>query len=642
MQFKTLIKYDTSYQYREVGGKMTTSEETYGIITDNEGRIYLEDERVILTSSSVFGILRNDLMKNISEDRMKGFLIRYGWNLGKKDAKNVLSKNYSSIEEILKKGPELHMMRGFTKVQRVGLQLDYDKEKKEIKRVHVEGLWSGSYEAEEYIDQYGISDTAVCYTLVGYASGYYSEICKKKVIFKEVACKAMGSDHCYYVGKTIPEWEGSIDKELKYYEDQPIVQELETTYEKLLEERNNLAKTFSIHERLTDELVNSNNLQSIADVIYEETGIPILIENKDLRVLSYSGLEKDFFAEDYSCFKTLVHEQKDGKYYKTRKIVHEDKQYLVTPIMLQRKCFGFCSFIYKDHQPVTKVDKMILERAASICSLYILNEKTSFEAVERMKGHFLNQIIDGSFLSEKEIYNRGQYVQIDLKKDYYIAVLKYRDHSAYTKNELAFQDHVMESVQNYFKNRHTALIGYRSSMLVLLIQKEQQQEIDKTICQPLLKTLKRTYPDRIFQMGVSTLAQNILSAKEHYNEAVTALKMTNKNQPIKTFEQISLAGLLIYAKEKNSVLQKAKHLLDPIYEQKEENQELIRTLFVFLTNGGNLEKSMEQLALSMSGLRYRIRRLQEILGKDLRNPTISHELLLALKVLEAEGEVSLD
>src|SRR5699024_2243586 len=99
LQFKT-------FRIERQVGKMKTSEEAYGIMTDQEGRIYLEDERVILTSSSVFGILRNDLMKNISEDRMKGFLIRYGWNLGKKDAKNVLSKNYSSIEEILKKGPE--------------------------------------------------------------------------------------------------------------------------------------------------------------------------------------------------------------------------------------------------------------------------------------------------------------------------------------------------------------------------------------------------------------------------------------------------------------------------------------------------------------------------------------------------------
>lgn len=61
-------------------------------MTDSNGRIFLNDERIILISSSVFGILREDLAENLSEERMKGFLIRYGWNLGKKDAKNVQSK----------------------------------------------------------------------------------------------------------------------------------------------------------------------------------------------------------------------------------------------------------------------------------------------------------------------------------------------------------------------------------------------------------------------------------------------------------------------------------------------------------------------------------------------------------------------
>ncbi|MFP3490504.1 PucR family transcriptional regulator, partial [Staphylococcus sp. SIMBA_130] len=81
------------------------------------------------------------------------------------------------------------------------------------------------------------------------------------------------------VGKTIPEWNGSIEKELKYYHDEPIVRELEITYEKLLEERNNFEKTFTIHARLTQEFTNGNDLQTIADAIYEEIGIPILIEN---------------------------------------------------------------------------------------------------------------------------------------------------------------------------------------------------------------------------------------------------------------------------------------------------------------------------------------------------------------------------
>ncbi|MGE7587660.1 XylR N-terminal domain-containing protein [Peribacillus sp. NPDC101480] len=56
-------------------------------LKNDEGEIHLNDERMILTSSSIFGTLRKDLIENIGFERMKSFLIRYGWNIGVNDAK---------------------------------------------------------------------------------------------------------------------------------------------------------------------------------------------------------------------------------------------------------------------------------------------------------------------------------------------------------------------------------------------------------------------------------------------------------------------------------------------------------------------------------------------------------------------------
>ena len=50
---------------------------------------------------------------------------------------------------------------------------------------------------------------------------------------------------------------------------------------------------------------------------------------------------------------------------------------------------------------------------------------------------------------------------------------------------------------------------------------------------------------------------------------------------------------------------------------------------------------MSDLALSMSGLRHRIRRIEELLKKDIRDPEEMHQLLLILKALIALGEISI-
>ncbi|WP_054752715.1 4-vinyl reductase [Piscibacillus salipiscarius] len=116
-------------------------------------------------------------------------------------------KSQAITRESFKKGPTLHMMRGYTEVVRTHFSIDYNSDQS-VQCIHVEGKWLNSYEAEEYIKQFGCSNSPVCHTLVGYASGYYSEICQKSVYFKEVSCKGMGDSHCSYVGKTLQEWGG--------------------------------------------------------------------------------------------------------------------------------------------------------------------------------------------------------------------------------------------------------------------------------------------------------------------------------------------------------------------------------------------------------------------------------------------------
>ncbi|WP_344341516.1 4-vinyl reductase, partial [Streptomyces rhizosphaericus] len=198
----------------------------------------------------------------------------------------------------LKKGPTLHMMRGYTEVVRTHFSIDYNSDQS-VQCIHVEGKWLNSYEAEEYIKQFGCSNSPVCHTLVGYASGYYSEICQKSVYFKEVSCKGMGDSHCSYVGKTLQEWGEDIKEELRYYQDQAIVKELEKTYKQLIEEQNIISRSFHIHKLLTDELANGSDLQDMASVVHNETKVPLLIEDVHFNPIAYSGIQEDRLIEIY-------------------------------------------------------------------------------------------------------------------------------------------------------------------------------------------------------------------------------------------------------------------------------------------------------------------------------------------------------
>jgi PucR family transcriptional regulator, purine catabolism regulatory protein len=611
-------------------------------VTEEDGSLFLENERMILTSSSVFGTLRKDLIENIGMDRMKGFLIRYGWNLGMNDAKKMLQKNLPSIKDILRQGPVLHMMKGYTKVKTSHLQVDYDSSGA-VKSVHVEGRWLSSYEAEEHVHQFGESTMPVCYTLIGYASGYYSGICGHTVIFKEVACKATGDQTCGYVGKSLLEWGGLVDDELHYYENKTIVKELEQTYEKLLDERNNLSTTLSIHKKLTEELTNGNDLQSIVDIVFETTNRPIIIEDLDYTPITYAGISSTRLEEVILKIDRQKDELKTKSFHQTNKFTFTTHHRLVTSIVLEKKIVGYCSFIYdKQSKGATEVDQMILERVATICSLYMLSEKNSFEALERMKGYFLEQILNGHFSSKGEILKRGRYVSIHLERPYYLITLKYSSYDESLENELLFHEQIMESTFTYFKDRSNVLIGQRRGYIVVLMQIESEGENVLQVCNRFMKSLTKCFVDCSFKMGISSLAKDIGRASDYYEEALTALKMATSSNKIILFEDLGVVGMLIHSSDNEAVKQKAKHLLGPLYEHKKDNIELIKTLYVFLSNSCNLEKTMDELSLSMSGLRYRIKKIETLLGQEVRNPIFGYQLFITLQVLIVEGEIIID
>lgn len=140
-----------------------------------EGKVYVNDQRVIMIPGLALGTLRCDLIKNLGMERTKGFLIRYGWNCGVSDALKVKKMKFDSEKEILWAGPKMHTIHGHVYVEPFITEYDFQRG-----RLHFEGNWYHSYEASEHLRLFGKSEEPICHTLVGYASGYLTTIMGKK------------------------------------------------------------------------------------------------------------------------------------------------------------------------------------------------------------------------------------------------------------------------------------------------------------------------------------------------------------------------------------------------------------------------------------------------------------------------------
>ncbi|EKN65890.1 PucR family transcriptional regulator [Neobacillus bataviensis LMG 21833] len=609
------------------------------------------DDRRIITSSSAFGILRQQLVKNIGIDRIKGFLFHYGWEMGVNDAKDALKTNLS-LQELIKDGPIRHIENGHIRGTQHNCTYELDEQHK-ITYFYSTGTWVDSYEAIEHIKRLGISKTQVCHTLIGFASGFMSTIFGERLLAKEVACVGKGDDVCRWEIKRQIEWEAEGESDLHFYNETPIVKELEYTYDQLLEQKNVVMRLADFQQKLTEEIINGSHLQTIANMVYDNLRIPILIEDTDHRTIVFAGVSEERFLELKVDMDQFIreNEQKDQLVkhanplpFSKKIIKTENQERLITPIQVQKEVLGYCAFIYVDAEKEKhEEDYLLLDRFANAASLILLNEKTSFESFERMKGNFLEQIIEGK-LPKSEIIKRGKFIGIDLGKPFFLAVMEYKKTQGSLEEEFLLQEHLFETTFRYFNGKKaTILAGQYDGNIILLLTNDTVKNSPITdVLKEFHGYLMQRYPHGTFKFGISNVNNEIESAVKGYEEAVIALRLSVRKE-IVPFQSLGIVGVLINSKNMNGIKMIAEQELGPLYNTEEPKiVELLKTLYFFLLNGGKLEQTMQDLSLSMSGLRHRINKIESLLEKDLREPNEMHQLLLIIKSLIALGEIEVD
>jgi len=176
-----------------------------------DGRIWLDNSRMILLHAAAFGSFRNELIETLGVSRARRMLTRIGYTAGSRDAELARSvrRDSGQIDAFLV-GPQLHALEGIVLVEPTELRVNFERGE-----FYGDFLWIGSVEGEAHLEQFGVQPYPVCWMQLGYACGYTTTFLGRPVLFREVECCASGSEHCRIIGKPVDEWD-DLNDELQY------------------------------------------------------------------------------------------------------------------------------------------------------------------------------------------------------------------------------------------------------------------------------------------------------------------------------------------------------------------------------------------------------------------------------------------
>ena len=224
-------------------------------------------------------------------------------------------------------------------------------------------------------------------------------------------------------------------------------------------------------------------------------------------------------------------------------------------------------------------------------------------------------------------------------------MIKYQVQGNNLQTEFTFHEEMAKETAGYFKNKlGNILVGHRTKSVVVLIPtSDRNKEGIETYVDISCTIFQKSFPLQSFLLGLAKSTTKLVKRKPAIMRPYTALRMATRKNKIILFDSLGMVGPLINQNNEKEIRRLARHLLGALVENVDHKKlDLIKTLYLFLENGGNLEQTASDTALSLSGLRYRISRIEELLKHNLRDPFYNYQLYLALQSLILIGELELN
>ena len=158
----------------------------------DNGQTSFKTSRLVLFDAGAIGLLRYELLQMLGLEKTREFFLKFGYQNGYSDFMQMkLNYEFDSEIDLLASGPVIHTWEGV--VNATPKELRFDRSTGEF---FFTGVWKNSYEAQQHLAYSGQAHEPVCWSLMGYASGWCTAFFGQKLIAIEPVCVGKGDDHC--------------------------------------------------------------------------------------------------------------------------------------------------------------------------------------------------------------------------------------------------------------------------------------------------------------------------------------------------------------------------------------------------------------------------------------------------------------
>ena len=371
-----------------------------------------------------------------------------------------------------------------------------------------------------------------------------------------------------------------------------------------------LARTLDVNRRLAQASLDGFGLAGIGDVLAQMIGHPIVIADS-------TG------APPRVCCPIQTPPAASGAPSIARAIVAGDRR------------LGSIEVI--GTSTLTPLQAHALEHGMTVLALEFVRQRSASEVEWRLSGEFLDELLDQPGTPTETLQRRAKHLGVDIGNPHRMLALAPDGDQGSPSALLAIVRRLMMKRAPY--NVGNALSGTRGSLVLLALPPALEGDA-VAIARDIQGAMAA---DGATASVVGPLRRDF---SETHRGAAACLALATYSGAPGTIVQLDTLGplrFLLDARDIGHAAGMIREALDPVtaYDATARSP-LLPTLRAFVELGGHYERTAEHLFVSVSTLKYRLRKLREVLGDSPSNPGLHFRLRLAFSLLDLVQAVGMD
>lgn len=299
---------------------------------------------------------------------------------------------------------------------------------------------------------------------------------------------------------------------------------------------------------------------------------------------------------------------------------------------------------WSDQRSFEASDVTVLENAATVAALVVTREAAVAAVESKYRADFLRDVLDGRGGERSRVLSHAATLGWDLVRPVIVAVgeLDPRPPESAGPEERVALERFTAAWERAVRQRDRAAAVAGFSQEVVAVLGADGGDPVKLVrdCHAAVGT-DRAGPRRSFSIGLSRMVTDPARLPEAYGQATKAMRVGRQMSgpgTVTHFDQLGVFRLLSLVPDSGELRSFLNETLGPLADPGDQAAaDLRQTLEVLLDTNLNVAETARRLHFHYNSLRYRIGKLERIIGPFTTDPTLRLNVILALHVLRMRG-----